>query len=356
VTTVLNLRLLRQLGYKVHFVPQDNFLYQKKYITDLQREGVECAYVPYDTTVESYMSRYGSLFDIILVFRVTVAEKVIATLRRHAPQASILFNNMDLHFLRLQREAELAGDAPGLAAAAAMKQRELDVIGAVDCTITPSTFEKGVIADLAPAAPARVLPFMVDFAGTSVGFAPRRDICFLGGYGHSPNVDAVRFFVREVFPLLRQAEPGIRFIIAGAHPTPEVTALASDDVIVTGMVADLRTVFDATRVFACPLRAGAGVKGKLATAMSYGLPVVTTSIGAEGMELSDGEHVLVADTPAAFAASCLRAYREPALWQRLSAAGQAQVRENHSLARGRNVLAEAIETALRHRLGLDAAD
>ena len=355
VTTVLNLRLLQQLGYKVHFVPQDNFLYQKKYTADLQREGIECAYAPYDTGFESYMIRHGSLFDVVLVFRATVAEKTIAMVRRHAPQASILFNNMDLHFLRLRREAELAGDAAGIAAAAAMQRRELEVIGKVDCTITPSTFEKQVIAELAPAAPARVLPFMFDFAGTAVGFAPRRDICFLGGYGHSPNVDAVRFFVRKVFPLVKRAEPGIRFIIAGANPTQDVKALAADDVIVTGMVADLRGLFDATRVFVCPLRAGAGVKGKVATAMSYGVPVVTTTVGAEGMELIDGEHVLVADTPAALAAACLRAYRDEALWQRLSAAGQARVAEKHSLAMGRGVLAEAIETAMRHRLGLDAA-
>ena len=72
------------------------------------------------------------------------------------------------------------------------------------------------------------------------------------------------------------------------------------------------------------------------------------------MELLDGEDVLVADTPAAFAAACLRAYREKSLWQRLSAAGQALVAEKHSLAMGRGVLVEAIETAMRHRLGLDA--
>jgi GT2 family glycosyltransferase/glycosyltransferase involved in cell wall biosynthesis len=355
VTTVLNLRLLARLGYKVHFVPQDNFLFQPKYTTDLLREGVECAYVPYDTDFESYMRRYGALFDIILVFRVTVAEKTIEVLRRHAPQAPILFNNMDLHFLRLQREAELAGDAEGLAAAAAMQRRELEVIGKVDCTITPSTFERQVIAELAPAAPVRVLPFMFDFAGTSVGFAPRRDICFLGGYRHTPNVDAVRYFVREVWPLVKRAEPGIRFIVAGAHPPEEVKALAADDIVVTGRVADLRELFDAVRVFVCPLRAGAGVKGKLATAMSYGVPVVTTSVGAEGMDLRDGEQVLVADTPAAFAAACLRVWRDEALWRRLSAAGQALVAEKHSLAAGRGVLAEAIETALSHRLGLDAA-
>ena len=132
-------------------------------------------------------------------------------------------------------------------------------------------------------------------------------------------------------------------------------ALAADDIIVTGMVPDLRDVFDATRVFVCPLRAGAGVKGKVSAAMSYGLPVVTTSVGAEGMDMRDGEQMLLADDPAAFAAACLRVYRDEALWQRLSAAGQALVQEKHSLAAGRRVLEEAIETGLRHHLGIGAA-
>ena len=82
VTTVLKLRLLQQLGYKVHFVPQDNFLFQPRYTTDLQREGIECAYAPYDTNFESYMRRYGHLFDVVLVFRVGVVEKTIDALRR----------------------------------------------------------------------------------------------------------------------------------------------------------------------------------------------------------------------------------------------------------------------------------
>ena len=134
---------------------------------------------------------------------------------------------MDLHFLRMQRIAELTGDAGALDEAAAMKQRETAVIGRVDCTITPSTHERRVIADLAPDAPAAVLPFMIAFRGTSVGFPPRRDICFLGGYRHDPNVDAVQFFARDIFPLLRRDLPGIRFIIAGAHPTEGVQALAA---------------------------------------------------------------------------------------------------------------------------------
>jgi glycosyltransferase involved in cell wall biosynthesis len=168
-------------------------------------------------------------------------------------------------------------------------------------------------------------------------------------------VDAVVWFVEAIFPLIKQQEPEARFIIAGANPGPEVRDLAREDVIVTGMIDDLRDVFDRTRVFACCLRIGAGTKGKVSTAMSYGLPVVSTACGAEGMELVPDSEVLLADEPAAFAAACLKLYRDEPLWQRLSEAGQTLVREKHSLEMGRRVLEQAIETGLRHQLGLDGA-
>jgi glycosyltransferase involved in cell wall biosynthesis len=112
-------------------------------------------------------------------------------------------------------------------------------------------------------------------------------------------------------------------------------------------------VFDQVKVFACSLRIGAGTKGKVSTAMAYGLPIVSTSCGAEGMELRDGADVLLADTPDAFAAACLRLYGDRGLWQALSDQGQALVQERHSRAMGRRVLDAAIETAWRHRLELD---
>jgi glycosyltransferase involved in cell wall biosynthesis len=260
---------------------------------------------------------------------------------------------MDLHFLRMQREAKLSGNDIAMAEANAMRERELGMIRAADCTITHSTYEQELLGSAAPDAPVVVWPFMFAFHGTDVGFAARRDFVFLGGYRHSPNVDAVLFFVHEILPLIHRHEPSARFIIAGANPTPEVLALAGSHVIVTGEIDDLRTVFDTARVFACSLRIGAGTKGKVSTAMAYGLPVVSTSCGAEGMALIDGENVLLADGAENFAEACLRAYREPALWQTLSERGQALVREKHSLAMGERVLEAAIETALEHRLGLD---
>jgi glycosyltransferase involved in cell wall biosynthesis len=353
VTTTLTLRLFDQLGYKPYYTPQDNFLYEPAHTPDLLRLGVECAYSPFEGPFDSYIRRYGPLFDAILVYRVPVLEQTLDDIRRHAPQAPVLFHTMDLHFLRMERQAELDGTEESRAAAVRMKAKELDLIRRADCTITHSTFERDLLAREVPDAPVVVWPFMFEFFGTEIGYAERRDICFLGGYRHGPNVDAVQFFAREVLPLVRAEDPSVRFIIAGANPGGEVRALAGPHVIVTGLIDDLRDVFDRTRVFVCPLRVGAGTKGKVSTAMSYGLPVVSTTCGAEGMDLVAGEEVLLADDPAALAAACLRLYRDETLWDRMSQAGQRLVREKHSLDMGRRVLAEAIETALRHRLGLD---
>lgn len=353
VTTTQTLRLLQELGYKVHFVPQDNFLYEPGHTDALLRTGIECAYAPYDSGFEDYLERYGDLFDVVLVYRVTVLDRVLADLRRHAPQAAVLFHAMDLHFLRMERAAAQDGDDEAAADAADMKRRELALVGEVDATITHSTYEQALLAREAPAAPVVLWPFMFEFHGTAAGFAARADFCFLGGYGHAPNIDAAVHLVRDVLPLIRRALPQARLILAGANPGPEVLALAGPAVEVTGIVEDLRQVFDRVRVFACYLRLGAGTKGKISTAMAYGLPVVSTSCGAEGMDLAQGHEVLIADGPAAFAAACVRLHRDGRLWRRLSQAGQALVQHKHSLDIGRRILAGAIETALAHRLGLD---
>lgn len=290
--------------------------------------------------------------DVVLVYRVPVLEATLFELRRHAPQAPVLFHAMDLHFLRLERQAEVDGTEESRLAAARMKAKELDLIARVDCTITHSTFERDLLAREVPGAPVVVWPFMFEFFGTAVGFEERRDFVFLGGYKHPPNIDAAQFFAREVMPLIHGEAPEARFIIAGANPGPELRSLETEHVVVTGLIDDLRDVFDRTRVFVCPLRFGAGTKGKISTAMSYGLPVVSTTCGGEGMELVEGEEVLIADEPAALAATCLRVYRNSVLWRRMSEAGQKLVRENHSLEMGRRMLAEAIEAALRHKLAV----
>ncbi len=356
VQTFMALQCCLSLGYKPSFVPVDNWLFQPGYTTDLQRMGVECAYAPYDLDFSLYMARFGWLFDAVLVYRPSVMERCISTIRETAPQAALMFHVADLHYLRMERTAALNDDDGLRVAAAAMKEREQAMVAAADCTITHSEAEAEILREMSGRDNIITWPLMFEYYGTHVPFARRRDVCFLGGYGHPPNVDAVLYFVQEIFPLLRQAEPGIKFLIAGSRAPDEIKALACEDIEVLGMVEDLRTLFDRARVFVCPLRAGAGVKGKVASSMSYGLPVVSTDVGVEGAGLEDGHHVLVANGAENFADATLRAYRDEALWNRLSQEGQVFVKDNLSIGQGTKVLAEALNVAHACRLGLSPED
>ncbi len=352
VTTTQTLQLLQELGYKVHYVPQDNMLYQPEHTDALLRRGIECAYSPYDSSFDAFIAHSGSLFDVVLIYRVGVLDQVLSAVRQHAPNACVLFHNMDLHFLRMERAAALSGDPADAAAASAMRARELTLIGEVDCTITHSTFERDLLAETVPDAPVVVWPYMTELHGTKAGWAARRNACFLGGYRHPPNVDAAEWLAREVTPALRRKLPDGKMLLVGANAGEAVRALAGDGVEVIGAVDDLRDVFDRVRVFACGVRVGAGVKGKVSTAMAYGLPVVSTTIGAEGMGLTDGVDVLIADDAEDFASACARLHEDQALWERLSANGLALVAGRHSLERGRQTLKHAIDVAFSRKLGL----
>ena len=346
------LRCCQAAGYKAVFVPEDNWLFVPCYTAALQAAGVECAYAPFDTAFGPFIRRAGHLFDAVIVYRMQVLARCIDLLRMHAPRAPLIFHVADLHYLRTERQATLEANPAGAAAAAAMKDTELDLVRRADCTVTHSTAEAAILAHEAPGAPVVVWPLMMEVFGTSAPFADRRDVCFLGGYRHPPNEDAAIHFAAEVLPLLRSDLPALRFVAAGANPSDRVQALAGDQVEVTGQVPDLAELFDRCRVFVCPLRVGAGAKGKIASALAHGIPVVSTSVGIEGVGLVDGEHVLVADTPAEMAAAVLRLYCDPDLWERLSQAGQAFIRYQASLEMGRRRLDQAVETAWRHKLDL----
>src|SRR5262249_34206135 len=136
-----------------------------------------------------------------------------------------------------------------------------------------------------------------------------------------PNVGAVLWFVREVWPRVLAGGFSDRFVVAGSKTPPEIVALASDRIEVRGQVADLAPLFDACRLSVAPVRFGAGIKGKIVSSLSYGVPGVASSIAAEGMSLHYNDEVLVADTPDAMATEILRLYRDPVLWQKLSSNG-----------------------------------
>jgi GT2 family glycosyltransferase/SAM-dependent methyltransferase/glycosyltransferase involved in cell wall biosynthesis len=315
------LLLLRNMGYQVTFIPEDNFLYMSDYTTLLQRVGIEVLYHPYQNSVEQHLIESGSRYDLAFLFRPAVVQKHLQSVRKYAPQAKVLFYTHDLHYLRMLREAALQNNSDKKTAALEMKQIELAAMRAVDASILVSPAEMEVLRTDLPDQKLHVLPLILDIPGTDIPFSQRNDIVFVGGFQHPPNIDAVQHFVAEVMPRLRPLLPGIRFFVVGSKPTAEIHALAGDDVIISGFIPDLTSYLNRMRVAVAPLRYGAGVKGKIGTAMAAGLPTVATELGAEGMGLTDGENIFVADDPQLYAEVIARLYKDESLWNHVSRSG-----------------------------------
>jgi len=128
--------------------------------------------------------------------------------------------------------------------------------------------------------------------------------------------------------MIREKIPGIELFVVGDQPPKEITSIASKEVIVTGYVENLTPHFENCRIFVAPPRYGAGVKGKINQSMSCGLPVVTTSIGAEGMGLVDGTNALLADQPAQFSEKVVQLYNIEELWYKISKNSRDHVENN----------------------------
>ncbi|MFH1112362.1 MAG: glycosyltransferase [Pseudomonadota bacterium] len=321
VTAFNSMLLLREMGFQVTFIPEDNFLYDPKYTGGLQRAGIEVLYAPYVTSVEQHLREYGQRYDLAMLFRPRVVNRHYQCIRTYCGKAKILYHTMDLHFLRMTREAELQGDKSKQRAADEMKDLELSAIRAVDAAIVHSTAEFDLLRPLLPDARIHVFPLILNVKDGGPPFSERRNIVFIGGYQHTPNVDAVKYFAMEIMPLLRKRIPGIVFYAVGSKPPREINALASEDVVITGFVEELTPMLNAMRLSVAPLRYGAGIKGKIGTAMAVGLPVVATSLAAEGMSLTDGENIVVADGAEAFADAICRVYQDESLWTRISRNG-----------------------------------
>jgi len=272
-----------------------------------------------------------------------VAANYIGLARLYAPQARLIFDTVDLHYLREQRLAQLEGSAELARQAAQTRRSELHLMRQCDVTLVVSPIEQELLAREVPRASVAVLSNVHEVYGCRRNWAERKDLVFVGGFQHPPNIDAVQWFVREVFPLVVAQNPDIAFHVIGSKITDEVSALAGSGVVIHGYVEDIEPFMDGCRLSVAPLRYGAGVKGKVNMAMSYGLPVVATSTAVEGMHVRAGVNVadpdvLVADAPVEFAAAILRAYGDEQLWNTLSRNGLANVTKHFSFDAARTAL------------------
>jgi glycosyltransferase involved in cell wall biosynthesis len=214
-----------------------------------------------------------------------------------------------------------------------LRRKESEICGRADLTIAVSEEDRARLADMAPAATTGAIPTGVDtayFAPTGRPEIPAR-LVFSGSMDWHPNEDAVMYFGESILPKIREQVPGASFAIVGRNPTQRLRDAAERlRMIVTGTVDDVRPYLDEAAVYVVPLRAGSGTRMKIFEALGMAKPVVSTTVGAEGLALSDQKEFIAADNPESFAAAVVSLLHDATRRAQLGQAGRALVVERYS--------------------------
>jgi GT2 family glycosyltransferase/SAM-dependent methyltransferase len=339
------IRALLDLGARVTLMP-DNLAPTQPYTRRLQRMGVEVLYHLDHTDVRTELERIGPGLQMAMLCRPHTASRWLDLVRELAPAAKVVYDTVDLHWLREARKG-LAARADGgvydrepdpaalWPKARALRELELALIRASDVTLVLNAEERERVAGDVPEAKLAIVPNVHDVSEAVPPAAQREGLMFVGSFEHLPNVDAALELVRDLMPLIWSEIGDVPLTIVGSEPPAAVRALASPLVDVAGWVEDLDPLLERSRVMVAPLRYGAGLKGKVTQALAAGLPVATTPIGAEGVTLreprgngSHGRPLLVSESPVDLARDVVRLYTDEALWRHMSKAGQAFI-ANH---------------------------
>ena len=309
------LEILRERGYAVTYVGRDVTPVPAH---ELLASRLAARVVVGRAAAIAHLEEHGCEYRFVILSRADVAYDLLPAVRAHALHATVIYDTVDLHWLRTDRWADVTDDARLRAVSEHYRAMERSTAAAADLVLVVTELERELLRADVPEARVEVVPTIHTASRAVPPFHARRDLVFVGGFKHHPNGDGVVWFAERILPLVRRRLPQVVLDVVGPDAPEEVRCLASPAVRVVGHVARLEPLLDERRISVAPLRWGGGMKGKVAEAMSRGLPVVTTAAGAEGMDLRDGDSACIADSPEAFAGAVVRLYTDEALWTRIS--------------------------------------
>lgn len=343
------IRYFISAGYSVKFIGDNNARHQP-YTDNLQQLGVEVLVgVHFAHEWLGWLAKNGRYLDHVFLCRAHIVGRWLAPLREHT-RATLIFYGHDLISRTLRRAYEELGDPKHQQQAEEYAAHEQAVFPLVDWIFYPSEDEVVLLRGQLPGRAISRIPLLsYDTPKEQVPtFGERRGLLFVGGFGHYPNVDAVKWFVGEVWPILGARDPLLSLTIVGSNASAEVLALASERVHVAGTVSDeaLLLAYRQHRVAVVPLRYGGGIKGKVLEALYHGTPLVTTAIGAEGLrwpQHSDGHMTIAPPEAANFAEVTWTVYTDPERWRRQQRTAWDFVREEYSHEAIRIALEPALE-------------
>lgn len=339
-------RQLCALGCSVKFWPE-NLWRDPTYTPPLQALGVEVIYGPeWVGGFERYLQEVGGDIDRVLLSRPHISIQFIEAIKAFAPNAYVAYYGHDLHFARLRQRFEVTGDPKCLEEADQIEELERSLWRQSDVVLYPSSDEVDVVRSLDPSVNARAIQAYCfeSFGGFTRQAEQRSDILFVAGFGHPPNEDAAIWLAQSIFPKVLQSVPQARLYLVGSNPTARVEELAQGRVVVTGFVDDvvLNDFYDKSRVAVVPLRYGAGIKSKVVEALQQGLPLVTTSVGAQGLAGLD-RVARVVDEEDAIAAALVELLTNGDAWRSQAAEGARYAEARFSARTMREALAEVLE-------------
>jgi len=311
---------LKAEGYSVCFCTTSEHTTDSPYKRALAEGGVNCIDEAICSSAQSFIEIFGRRLSVVFLTRVGAGGQYLELLRYNAPQAKVVFNTVDLHYLREQRQAALSNDPEAQTAAESTKVRELFLTANCDATIVVSATEKKLLLEQLPAAKVHSIPLGRQADRVATRYEERSGIGFIGGFAHQPNVDAVTYFLADIWPLVMRRLPGVEFTIVGAG-LDESLVQGHENVRYLGFQPDIAPWFNSLRLTIAPLRYGAGMKGKVISSLAYGVPCVGTSIAFEGMDDAAHKATISADDPQVFADAVCRIYEDQADWTARSVAG-----------------------------------
>lgn len=339
-STFSYLKLLVKMGCNVKFIG-DNFYKHEPYTSELEQLGIEVLYGNhYFNNISDWIKENGKYFDYVFAHRMHIAPKYFVDLKKYS-NAKIIYIGHDLQFVKSKKEYEFSNEDEHLRNYEKFKEIETSIFNTVDIIYPFSTYEAPLIQEIVPNKVVRPIPvyFFEDEYNQQNGFNQRKDILFVGGFGHPPNVDAVLWFANEVFPIIQNEIPDVKFHVVGSKPTKEIEVLKSDAINVTGFISDeeLAQYYEKCRLSVIPLRVGAGVKGKLLETMHFKLPAVITSVAAEGVpNVEKCNHV--ADEAKLFANKVVELYLNSDQWENFSERGSKLISDYYSMRNAEELL------------------
>lgn len=332
-TTFQYIKMFLKKGYCVKFIG-DNYAKMEPYTTVLQQMGVEVLYGEwYKEHIFEWIRKNKEQIDFVYLNRPHIAEKYIDFLKEQT-DIKIIYYGHDLHFLRTQREAKLEGNKNLLKEAEKWKNKEFSLMRKAQMSYYPSCMEIQAIHEIDQTISAKaIIAYVYEEFNENIQYnaQDREGILFVGGFSHIPNIDAVLWFTHEVYPLIKQ-KADIPFYIVGSNAPKEITELDGDGIIFKGFVSEeeLKVLYKTCKIVVVPLRYGAGVKGKVVEALYNGIPIITTSIGAEGIE--EIENIsCIEDDARLFADRVVNLYQDDVRLRQMSDASQAYVKEHFSI-------------------------